>query len=120
LALWLRTALSSDDPRPFEEELKERERRLGGDHPDVAESCSNLAILYNQKGLTGEELVTSCLQHILYLIHIWAVTVGVGHMHGITGLRECHVAWNVTDKMVLLTLSASICRLLVVVSQGPK
>lgn len=39
-----------DDPRPFEEELKQREKTLGPDHPDVAESCSNLAILYNQKG----------------------------------------------------------------------
>jgi len=43
-----------DDPRPFEAELKEREKRLGRDHPEVAESCSNLAILYNQKGDAGK------------------------------------------------------------------
>lgn len=42
--------LCPDDPRPFEAELKERQKRLGPDHPDVAESCSNLAILYNQQG----------------------------------------------------------------------
>ncbi|KXZ41368.1 hypothetical protein GPECTOR_518g498 [Gonium pectorale] len=31
-------------------ELEAREAELGPDHPDVAESCSNLAILYNQRG----------------------------------------------------------------------
>lgn len=46
-------AAHADDPRPFEEELKAREAALGPDHPDVAESCSNLAILYNQKGDAG-------------------------------------------------------------------
>ncbi|KAJ9516820.1 hypothetical protein QJQ45_027229 [Haematococcus lacustris] len=45
-----------DDPRPFEEELKQRERSLGPDHPDVAEVCSNLAIVYNQKGQTDKAL----------------------------------------------------------------
>ena len=44
----------TDDPAPFEAELKQREKALGANHPDVAESCSNLAILYNQKGDTGE------------------------------------------------------------------
>lgn len=43
----------ADDPRPFEAELKKREAALGANHPDVAESCGNLAILYNQKGQTG-------------------------------------------------------------------
>ncbi len=46
-------SFSADDPAPFEAELKQRERALGMNHPDVAESCSNLAILYNQKGDTG-------------------------------------------------------------------
>eukprot|EP00798_Chlamydomonas_sp_ICE-L_P028475 gene28475-31625_t len=41
---------ASDDPAPFEEELAVREAELGPDHPDVAETCSNLAILYSQKG----------------------------------------------------------------------
>ncbi|KAG2484841.1 hypothetical protein HYH03_016407 [Edaphochlamys debaryana] len=39
-----------DDPSGFEAELDAREHELGPDHPDVAESCSNLAILYNQRG----------------------------------------------------------------------
>ncbi len=39
----------TDDPAAFESELLQRERQLGPDHPDVAEACSNLAILYNQK-----------------------------------------------------------------------
>ncbi|MEW5298759.1 MAG: hypothetical protein WDW36_001843 [Sanguina aurantia] len=45
-----------DDPAPFLEELQQRERSLGGDHADVAESCSNLAILYNQRGDTAKAL----------------------------------------------------------------
>ena len=36
---------AADDPAPFEEELSQREAQLGPDHPDVAETCSNLAIL---------------------------------------------------------------------------
>ncbi|PNW77316.1 hypothetical protein CHLRE_10g431150v5 [Chlamydomonas reinhardtii] len=39
-----------DDPAAFEAELASREDQLGPAHPDVAEACSNLAILYNQKG----------------------------------------------------------------------
>ncbi|MEW5308551.1 MAG: hypothetical protein WDW38_000501 [Sanguina aurantia] len=46
----------ADDPAPFLEELQQRERSLGGDHADVAESCSNLAILYNQRGDTAKAL----------------------------------------------------------------
>mmetsp|Transcript_16128 Transcript_16128/g.44039 ORF Transcript_16128/g.44039 Transcript_16128/m.44039 type:complete len:886 (+) Transcript_16128:261-2918(+) len=48
--------LAPDDPAPFEAELKQREKALGPRHPDVAESCSNLAILYNQKGDTARAL----------------------------------------------------------------
>ncbi len=40
----------ADDPAPFESELRSREKQYGGSHPAVAESCSNLAILYNQRG----------------------------------------------------------------------
>lgn len=40
----------ADDPAPFEAELRNRERQYGQSHPAVAESCSNLAILYNQRG----------------------------------------------------------------------
>lgn len=40
----------ADDPAAFEAELRSRERAHGASHPDVAESCSNLAILYNQRG----------------------------------------------------------------------
>ncbi|KAL3152527.1 hypothetical protein ABBQ32_001559 [Trebouxia sp. C0010 RCD-2024] len=40
---------SQDDPRAYEAELAARERTLGPDHPDVAESLTNIAILYNQR-----------------------------------------------------------------------
>jgi len=40
---------SQDDPRAYEAELAVRERALGPDHPDVAESLTNIAILYNQR-----------------------------------------------------------------------
>lgn len=46
----------ADDPAPFEAELAQREKQLGPNHPDVAEACSNLAILYNQKGETSQAL----------------------------------------------------------------
>eukprot|EP00195_Chlamydomonas_chlamydogama_P012277 CAMPEP_0202901254 /NCGR_PEP_ID=MMETSP1392-20130828/14151_1 /ASSEMBLY_ACC=CAM_ASM_000868 /TAXON_ID=225041 /ORGANISM="Chlamydomonas chlamydogama, Strain SAG 11-48b" /LENGTH=824 /DNA_ID=CAMNT_0049587793 /DNA_START=202 /DNA_END=2677 /DNA_ORIENTATION=+ len=46
----------ADDPAPFEEELRAREKQLGPNHPDVAASCSNLAILYNSKGNAGKAL----------------------------------------------------------------
>lgn len=42
--------LDEEDPALYERELSEREAALGPDHPDVAESLSNLAILYNQQG----------------------------------------------------------------------
>ena len=40
---------SQDNPRAYEAELAARERALGPDHPDVAESLTNIAILYNQR-----------------------------------------------------------------------
>lgn len=43
------TEHSQDDPRAYEAELASRERTLGPDHPDVAESLTNIAILYNQR-----------------------------------------------------------------------
>jgi hypothetical protein len=42
-----------DDPAPFEAELRSREKQYGANHPAVAESCSNLAILFNQRGEVG-------------------------------------------------------------------
>jgi tetratricopeptide (TPR) repeat protein len=42
--------LEAEDPAPFMAELGAREQQYGPNHPAVAESCSNLAILYNQKG----------------------------------------------------------------------
>lgn len=40
----------NEDPAPYEAELQAREATFGPSHPDVAESLSNLAILYNQRG----------------------------------------------------------------------
>ena len=45
----LPTEHSQDDPRAYEAELAAREKALGPDHPDVAESLTNIAILYNQR-----------------------------------------------------------------------
>lgn len=42
--------LEAEDPAPFIAELSAREQQYGPNHPAVAESCSNLAILHNQKG----------------------------------------------------------------------
>jgi centrosomal protein CEP104 len=42
--------LEAEDPAPFMAELGAREQQYGPNHAAVAESCSNLAILYNQKG----------------------------------------------------------------------
>lgn len=39
-----------DDPASFEADLRARERQYGREHPAVAESCSTLAIMYNQRG----------------------------------------------------------------------
>ncbi len=43
-------AASGDDPAPYLEEMAQRERQYGPSHPRVAETASNLAILYNQRG----------------------------------------------------------------------
>lgn len=40
---------SHDDPQAYEAELAAREKALGPNHPDVAESLTNIAILYNQQ-----------------------------------------------------------------------
>lgn len=45
-------AAAIDDPAHYEEELRTREAAVGLEHPDVAETCGNLAILYNQKVCT--------------------------------------------------------------------
>jgi centrosomal protein CEP104 len=44
------SAVLEEDPAVYERELAQRESELGPEHPDVAESLSNLAILYNQQG----------------------------------------------------------------------
>lgn len=41
---------TGDNPAPYLAELTHREKQFGKDHPRVAETCSNLAILYNQQG----------------------------------------------------------------------
>lgn len=48
--------LEAEDPAPFLAELAAREQQYGPNHPAVAESCSNLAILFNQKGDCGAAL----------------------------------------------------------------
>lgn len=43
-------SFAPDDPTPFLQELRAKEQQYGRSHPAVAEACSNLAILYNQRG----------------------------------------------------------------------
>ena len=47
---------TGDDPKPYLAELANREKQFGKDHPRVAETCSNLAILYNQQGQAKKAL----------------------------------------------------------------
>ena len=78
-----------EDPAPYEEELKIREKELGAQHPDVAEACSNLAILYNQKGdySAAQPLYERALR-------IWEKTLGPDHTdvaHTLTDLAVLHL-----------------------------
>lgn len=79
---------SFHDPVPFEEELRERERRYGPRHPAVAEAASNLAIVYNQCGEPGRALP-------LYrrALEIWETVHGAFHPD---------VAHTLTDIAVIL------------------
>jgi centrosomal protein CEP104 len=76
------------DPAPFEEEYRERERRYGPQHPAVAEAASNLAIVYNQCGEPGRALP-------LYrrALEIWEAVYGAFHPD---------VAHTLTDIAVIL------------------
>ncbi|KAG1659551.1 hypothetical protein FOA52_015355 [Chlamydomonas sp. UWO 241] len=49
-------AVTADEPGPYLEEISQREAQHGKDHPRVAETCSNLAILYNQRGEAAQAL----------------------------------------------------------------
>ncbi|CAG9467389.1 unnamed protein product [Pedinophyceae sp. YPF-701] len=78
-----------EDPAPYEEELRVREQDLGPDHPDVAEACSNLAILYNQRADYGQA-------QPLYerALAIWERTLGPDHpdvAHTLTDLAVLHL-----------------------------
>ena len=82
-------AALNEDPAPFEAELAAREKALGADHVDVAESLSNLAILYNQKGEMGKALP-------LYerALRIWEAQKGPEHpevAHTLTDLAVLHL-----------------------------
>lgn len=66
-----------------------REAALGPDHVDVAESLSNLAILYNQKGDMAKALP-------MYerALHIWEAQKGPEHpevAHTLTDLAVLHL-----------------------------
>lgn len=39
----------TNDPAVYESQVKSREKELGPNHPDVAESLGNVAIVYNQQ-----------------------------------------------------------------------
>ena len=98
--------MCADDPAPFEAELKQREKSLGLRHPDVAESCSNLAILYNQKGDTGGRavLVSLCCVRCWGVTHTHIHVVGVLHTH-----PGC---WGVSHASTLLGFYTHTSRLL--------
>eukprot|EP00878_Enallax_costatus_P018713 GHUV01019714.1.p1 GENE.GHUV01019714.1~~GHUV01019714.1.p1 ORF type:complete len:592 (+),score=256.35 GHUV01019714.1:204-1778(+) len=81
--------LGAEDPAPFIRELSAREQQYGAQHPAVAESCSNLAILYNQKGDYGaaQPLYERALA-------IYEATYGPNHQevaHTLTDLAVLHL-----------------------------
>eukprot|EP00798_Chlamydomonas_sp_ICE-L_P023112 gene23112-30313_t len=41
---------AANDPAMFEAEIEAKEAQLGADHPEVAQACSNAAILHGQNG----------------------------------------------------------------------
>ncbi|KAK9826624.1 hypothetical protein WJX74_006438 [Apatococcus lobatus] len=82
-------AALNEDPAPFEAELAAREAALGPEHVDVAESLSNLAILYNQKGD-----MTKALPLYERALHIWEAQKGPEHpevAHTLTDLAVLHL-----------------------------
>ena len=82
-------AALNEDPAPFEAELAAREAALGLEHVDVAESLSNLAILYNQKGD-----MTKALPLYERALHIWEAQKGPEHpevAHTLTDLAVLHL-----------------------------
>jgi centrosomal protein CEP104 len=81
--------LEAEDPAPFMAELTAREQQYGPNHPAVAESCSNLAILFNQKGDYGAALP-------LYerALAIYEANYGPSHQevaHTLTDLAVLHL-----------------------------
>ena len=79
----------NEDPAPYEAELQAREATFGPSHPDVAESLSNLAILYNQRGdyAKAQPLYERALA-------IWEKTQGPDHpdvAHTLTDLAVLHL-----------------------------
>ncbi|WIA42558.1 hypothetical protein OEZ86_008540 [Tetradesmus obliquus] len=81
--------LEAEDPAPFVAELKAREQQYGQRHPAVAESCSNLAILYNQQGdyAAAQPLYERALA-------IYEATYGPNHQevaHTLTDLAVLHL-----------------------------
>ena len=46
----LNNAAPADGPGALEAELRDKERQLGANHVEVAETCSALAIVHNQNG----------------------------------------------------------------------
>lgn len=87
--------LGADDPAPFIRELSAREQQYGAQHAAVAESCSNLAILYNQKGDYGaaQPLYERALA-------IYESTYGPNHQE---------VAHTLTDLAVLHLEQVGVC-----------
>lgn len=98
--------LEAEDPGPFIAELAAREQQYGPNHPAVAESCSNLAILHNQKGDYAAALP-------LYerALAIYEANYGPNHQevaHTLTDLAVLHLEQVSISRIGLLcTIQAS-------------
>jgi hypothetical protein len=107
-------------------ELREREKQLGYEHPDVAESATNLAILYNQKvpamlsitGVQAEELtgfnrqqfgfwVLRSRENVVIPARLYSRTTSALHWAVFV------VATRLTAALRLVLLATCLCRVFV-------
>lgn len=71
---------AEDDPAQYEAEVRAREKALGPSHPDVAESLSNLAILYSQRNDYAKvRKLLYCLRKLSFVVQgiVYQNPVGV-------------------------------------------
>jgi tetratricopeptide (TPR) repeat protein len=111
--------LEAEDPAPFVSELTAREQQYGPNHPAVAESCSNLAILYNQKGNYNSALPLYERALAIYEANYGPnhqevahtlTDLAVLHLEQVGGVLEGVVGWG-EGSGILLSCKGIACRI---------